>query len=231
MNRTFSCAIALVMVVGAWTTAEAQTYTYRLKQQTSSRAGDAKATGTITVKKLRRTAEGYVAYHGTKTIKMSNGKVHRETVAMIEVATSKGTRVFAVSQAQKPFWMYVFRQTKRGITVTMLNAWGFTEKAKRVVGPNLYNPLTVSGKNKYGAWSARVTFDSNNDVGWTAGKQTFLGNGCRVGNTYVIGINKKGTAKLFCYTPKGRVISGARALTEGRPLAVTETLTLQRMGK
>lgn len=230
MMRMLSCAAALV-VMTAWTTAEAQTYTYRFKQKMSSHVGEENVQGTLTVKRLRRTAQGYVAYHGTKTFQLGGGKIRREIVSLIEVRTSKGTRVFAVSAEKKPFWMYVFRKTKRGITATMLDAWGFTEEAKRVAGDQLDGRLEVSGKNKFGAWSAVLTTTSNSAVKWQAGKVEFWGNRCAAGDVYVIGIDKSSKNSLFCYTLKGRNLSGEQAMNNEIPASVTETLTLQSVRK
>ena len=64
----------------------------------------------------------------------------------------------------------------------------------------------ASGKNKFGAWSARVTLHKDKVV-WQVGKTKLKGPGCRVGNTYALALSKTGVG-LTCLRVKGKKLIG-----------------------
>jgi len=232
MTKLLGISVVLA-VMGVSSSAQAQTYTYRFTQHMSSHAGEETSKGTLKIKKLRRTAQGYTAYLGTRTTNLKAGKKRIQVASVMEVKTSKGTRMFAVYNAKKPFWLYILRKTPQGLKLTMLDAWGFTEEAKRVtaakrvIDNQLRDTVSASGKNKFGAWSATVALNDDKTVTWMVGKQRLYGTGCSVGNTHAFSVSKLKDVTMFCYKAKGTRLSGEQALQQDVPASVTDKLQLK----
>jgi len=223
--------IAFVFMCGS--SAHAQTYRYKFTTDDGEKSHYRwTVSGTMVVKKGPNTSNGYMTYHGHRKHREAK-KTVRVTASVLGVKTSKGLRFFGAYGDKKPFWLFVFRTSPRGVDVTRLDASGRWDRATRVTGKDLTRGIAVTGKNKSGIWRAtaklvRTTHSwgtSQNFVTWRSKGKVLKGHGCLVGDTVVVALGLGKNPDLYCYALKGRNLSGSAPSDSDSPVVYGDTLT------